>query len=142
MMKAFNLSKGKTENPDLFKAYEKAGFDRGMKFYSLQNKNETHGIIMADRSETGLNMSDLTNSLKVFITNPEGIRPEILKLFLKEASGGLEDQPRIPVLMYPDTAAEPLGFPPDKNYTLWVINMEASDTYFKYLKTLLKIIHH
>ena len=142
MLKAMNLSSATPGNNSLYGEYASSGFNRKITLFSMRKEGECRGIIMADQSETGLNMSDLTNSLKVFIMDADDITRDIVDFFLKQVSGLFEEGDQIPVLMYPEACADELSIQKEKSYTLWVINMEASDTYFRYLKTLLKIIHH
>ncbi|MBI9103891.1 MAG: hypothetical protein JEY99_15850 [Spirochaetales bacterium] len=142
LLKALNLSGGSHSNPDLLKEYSRSGFNRKIELFTMKKDGEPRGIIMADLSEAGLNMSDLTNSFKLFIMDPEEMTEVIINSFLNRVSEIFGEENRIPVLVYPEDTAMKLNMPVEKSYTLWVINMEASDTYFKYLKTLLKFIHH
>ena len=142
MLKAMNLTGGDPSNVSLMKEYSKSGFNRSIKLFSIKHYGICHGIIMADQSETGLNLSNLTNSIKLFIINPEGLSRDIIDNFILEVAELFEGETRIPVLMYPESSAEDLNIPKEKNYTLWILNTDAGDAYFKYLKTLLKKINH
>jgi hypothetical protein len=142
MLRAFNLEGEDTEGTSLFQEYEKSGFSREIELFSLKKEGRTSAVIMVDRSEAGLNMSDLTNSFKVFLTDPEELTRDVLESVLKDLSTFFPVENRIPVLLYPHQEGETLELPIEKKYTLWVINMEASDTYFHYLKMLLRIIRH
>ena len=142
MMHALNLRDGNTKNPDLMAEYEKSGFQRGIEYYSLKKKGVLCAVIMVDQSEAGLNMSDLTNSFKVFLIEPAELTREVIENALAELSSAYGDADRIPVLMYPHDQSADLGFPVEKIYTLWVLTMDASDKYFRYLKTLLRIVSH
>ena len=142
MLKAMNLSGGGGTNDKILGEYAKSGFNRSIQLFSINFDGECRGIIMADQSETGLNMSNLTNSIKVFIINSEGLTRDIIHSFIHEVSDLFKGENRIPVLMYPESSAEELDLPKEKSYTLWILNAEASDAYFKHLKTLLKKINH
>jgi hypothetical protein len=48
----------------------------------------------------------------------------------------------IPVLAYPAKRAESLNVPIEKHYNLWILSMNHTDDYFRYLKRLLKFIKH
>jgi len=142
MLRAFNLEGDDTEETSLFREYDASGFSREIDLFSLHKEGRTCGIIMVDRSEAGLNMSDLTNSFKVFLTEPAGLTRDILDSVLQSLSHRFPEDKKIPVLMYPHDQAAVMDIPPEKIYTLWVINMEASDRYFHYLKLMLRIIRH
>ena len=86
-------------------------------------------------------MSDLTNSIKVIFLKQEGltyriIRISLLALFQKHQVD------EMPVLAYPVTAAAALDIPCEKIYNLWILSMNHTDDYFRYLKRLLKFIKH
>ncbi|MDC7225691.1 MAG: PilZ domain-containing protein [Spirochaetales bacterium] len=142
MLKAMNLTNGGGSNNNLLKSYESAGFNRDIKLFSLNHNGECKSIIMADQSETGLNLSNLTNSIKVFIISLSDLTYDIIQSFIYEVSVLFKNDNRVPVLMYPEYSAEKLGIQKEKNYTLWILNTEAGDAYFKHLKTLLKTINH
>ena len=142
MLRAFNMEGEDTDGRSLFQDYEKSGFTRDIELYSLKKGGRSSAVIMVDRSEAGLNMSDLTNSFKVFVTDPEDLTRELLESVLRELSSFFPVANRIPVLLYPYQEGQKMDLPIEKMYTLWVINMEASDTYFHYLKMLLRIIRH
>ena len=94
---------------------------------------------MADLSDIGLNLSDLTNNVKVFVVDSEGLTKE---LFLDALSKFVDkfEQEELPVLVYPSLFAEEKRLPVEKQYNLWVINMQNTDDYFRYLKRLLRFI--
>jgi hypothetical protein len=80
-------------------------------------------------------MSDLTNCIKVFVLNSNGLSKNILYLALSFLSAKFE-QNEIPVMIYPVSYAEMQSVPYEKLYRLWVLNTQYGDQYFKCLKTL------
>ena len=142
MLEAFNIENGISNNQTLLKDYYDSGFTREIKLYSLKINDVSCAIIMIDQSEAGLNMSELTNSFKVFITNPVGLNTEIINYALGELSSHYEEEEKIPVLVYPVNQAEDLNLPIEKNYTLCILNMEATDSYFYHLKKLIRNIRY
>ena len=142
MLKAFNLEDGYCDNKILLEDYKVSGFTREILLYSVKRDYDTCAIVMIDHSEAGLNMSDLTNSFKIFIINPKVLNPKILNNVLQELSCHYPEAEKIPVLIYPNDQAKEMDLPIEKVYTMWVINMEATDSYFHYLKKLLRNIRH
>ncbi len=140
MLDALNLKSSKPPE-SLYQEYRKAGIFRDIQTASLRHEGELQAMIMMDRSEGSLNMSDLTNCFKVFVTAPEKLSPEILRTALQFLSGAFDGPGDPAVLLYPAGFGNTL-FQPEKSYTLWVINMESSDKYFRYLKTLLRFAKH
>ena len=86
-------------------------------------------------------MSDLMNSIKIFVTDPEGMTPELIETAVSKVSGAF-DEDMIPVLLYPFSIAETIELVYEKSYILWVLNMDASDHYFTHLRTMLKTTKH
>jgi len=134
-----NLSN--TDNSSLSAVYGKAKIYRDIQLVALRNNGIMNALIMVDRSETGINLSDLTNGLKVFVIEPN-LPLTILKDSLSHLSGAFQDSTEVPTLIYPSTYGIDQGLEPEKKYTLWVINMEASDKYFRYLKLMLRFASH
>jgi hypothetical protein len=48
----------------------------------------------------------------------------------------------LPVLLYPATHAMKCAITSEKLYSLWVLNMQYTDHYFRYLEKLIKHIKH
>lgn len=94
---------------------------------------------MASISDAGLNMSDLTNCIKVFVLDSNGLSKNILYLTLSIISTKF-DQAEIPVLIYPVSYTEIQSVPYEKLYQIWVLNTQYGDQYFRFLKTLFKEI--
>jgi len=140
MLEALNL-KSSQPPESLYREYRKAGLFRDIQTASLRHDGELQAVIMMDRSEGSLNMSDLTNCFKVFVTAPEKLSPEILRTALQFLSGAFEGPGDPAVLLYPAGFGNTF-FQSEKTYTLWIINMESSDKYFRYLKTLLRFAKH
>lgn len=142
MLQALNIEEGYFEENTIVDEYIDSGFSRDIRLYSLKRDQSTCAMIMIDQSEAGLNMSDLTNSFKIFITDPASLTKNILDSVLMKFSEVFSDENRIPVLIYPHSQALEINIPIEKIYTLWVLNMEATDSYFHYLKKLLRNIRH
>jgi hypothetical protein len=141
MTKAFGIKTGTLENTTLMEEYRKAELSRDIKFYSLKKEMKLKAVIMLDKSSVGLNMSDLMNCVKVFVTDPEEITSAIMETAVKKVYGIYDDE-EIPVLVFPFTFAESIELPYEKSYILWVLNMDESDKYFTNLRSMLKTTKH
>ena len=49
-------------------------------------------------------------------------------------------QDEIPVLLFPAAYADDQNIEYEKHYNLWVINLQHTDPYFKYLNRLLRFV--
>ena len=139
MIDALSLN-GKNENiGDFQREYEKLGFKRDRGIRSLKKNGLLKAIIMADLSDIGLNLSDLTNNIKIFVVDEEGLNKEVLFHALSNFMTEF-DQDVLPVLIYPSSFADAQQIPIEKHYHLWAINMQNTDDYFRYLNRLLRFV--
>ena len=94
-------------------------------------------VAMVDISDVGLNLSDLTNSIKVIVMDPNGLSSETLNRMLSLLCEKM-NQENTPILLFPAAYAKHMQIPYERIYNLWVLKMQASDYYFKYIDRLLK----
>ena len=139
MLDALDIKPDMFDCDDLSQEYATLGFKREKYFFSLKKDANLKAVLMVIISDVGLNMSDLTNCIKVFVLNPDGLSKDILYLTLSFLSEKFE-QNEIPVLIYPVSYAENQLIPYEKLYLMWVLNTQYSDHYFRCLKGLLKDI--
>ncbi len=96
---------------------------------------------MACISNLGLNLSDLTNCLKVFVMEPKDLSRDIFDQAVSDLSVYFE-RTEAPVMIYPVDYADRVSIPYEKVYTLWVLNTQFGDPYYKYLNRLLRSLHY
>lgn len=136
MINAFDLEPGLTENPDLKKEYGKMGFKRERHLFSLKKDGVLKAIFIVDEAEIGINLSDLTNSIKVIVVDPDDLPKSTLQLILSLLLVKFGAQ-ELPVLLYPLSYAQSQTIAYEKLYTLWILNLQFLDQYFKFCETLL-----
>lgn len=121
---------------ELATEYQRLGLTRERRLYSLKKDGRLAAIIMANFSDEALNLSDLTNSISVFVTDREQLGTDILYRALTNISGkyGLR---KFPVLIYPLEYAVETAVPHERVYHLWALNMQHSDDYFKHYDYLI-----
>jgi hypothetical protein len=126
---------------ELEKEFQQQGFHRKRRLYSLRRDNRLKAVIMVNISNIGLNLSDLTSCIKIFIIDPVDLSGSLLKSVLSNISEKT-GRSEMPALLYPATYAADNDIAYEKLYTLWVLNVQYGDKYFRYLKRLLKFIKH
>ena len=90
-------------------------------------------------ADLGLNLSDLTNCIKMFVVDGQNLPKEIFSAVIAAvADTFLQDE--IPVLLFPAAYADNQNIAYEKHYNLWVINLQYTDPYFKYLNRLLRFV--
>ncbi len=141
MIHALNLGDDCHDIDDIQKAFERIGLARDRHLYALKLAGVLKAVIVLNVTDIGLNMSDLTNSVKIIVLKQEDlnyriIRTALLALFQRHQID------EMPILAFPATVAAALDIPCEKVYNLWILNMNHTDDYFRYLKRLLKFIKH
>ncbi len=137
MIQALDLEPGISDYEELSKEYQRLGFKKERNLYALKKDGSLKAIIMVSVSDIGLNMSDLTNCIKVIVLDQDGFSCDIFYSMLSTFSAKYVQQ-RIPVLLYPVNCAENQSISYEKIYNMWILSMEHTDHYFRHLKRLLK----
>jgi hypothetical protein len=114
---------------------------RSRHLFAFKEAGELKAVFMINIADIGLNMSDLTNCVKVIILKSDGLSYPVVQAALS----ALFDKLRLdemPVLAYPAQSATALAIPTEKTYHLWIYDLNYTDDYFSYLKRLLKFVKH
>ena len=130
MIQAFGLHTATNVPDDLSQEYQRLGFKKEKCLYSLVEAGELKAIFIADMTDIGFNMANLTNCTTVIILDEMTPR-FFIETSLACLSEDYEHQ-QMPVLIYPAAYTEKNSLPVEKNYTLWVLNMQYTDHYFKF----------
>jgi hypothetical protein len=139
MLDAIDLTPEKLDCDALSKEYNKAGLIRQRQLYSLKKAGSLKAIFLANTSDVGLNLSDITNCIKVFITDSEQLDADILRTALS-AVADITGKDDFPALLYPAAFADEQEIDYEKIYNLWVCSLQYSDEYFRYLGRLLRFV--
>lgn len=135
MLHALNLEHGLIDSNELTKEYRRLGFKREKHLFSLRKDGDVKAVIMVVVSDLGLNLSDLTNCIQVFVLDPADLSADILYSNLSHLSHYFEKE-KISILLYPVHYADTQSIFYEKIYTLWVLNMQNTDDYFRYMTNL------
>ncbi len=137
-LKALDLEPSKIDcdkkiNAD-FQAY---GIKRKKILFALRHKANLAAVFSVCVTEMGLNLSDLTNCIHVFVLDPEELPSEILHSVFSRLSGYYE-QEAVSALILPKNYTEIQSVPTDKTYDFWVLDVEkSSDEYFTHVQRIL-----
>lgn len=140
MLRGMHLHPEQMDDAQLVADYGRIGLKRDRRILALRHRDSLCALVVVDAADLGLNMSDLTSSVKIIVTNGKLLTYEVMKAALDTVSQYLELQ-EIPVLVYPQKAAEQVGIDYEKTYCMWVYDLHRnSDHYYKFLKRLLKFV--
>jgi hypothetical protein len=136
MAPALNLEPGGGNDEELVNEYQAIGLNKERYLFSLKIKNSLKAIVIVNVSDLGLNLSDINNSIKIIVLEPEDLGRDIIYLMLSLlcAKFGMD---QIPVLIYPHEYAENRDIPFEKIYNLWILNMQNLDDYFDFCKDII-----
>lgn len=140
MLRGLHLHPDQVDCSQLNAAYQRIGLKRDRHILALRHRDRLCAMVVVDVADLGLNMSDLTSSIKVMVVNGKHLTHEVVKTAIASVSHHLELQ-EIPVLFYPQQAADQVGIDYEKTYCMWVYDTHRNiDHYYKFLKRLLKFI--
>jgi len=137
MLSALDLEPEMADLDELEKEYQKLGFKRQRLLFSLKKNNILKAVAMVDISDIGLNLSDFTSSIKIFVIDPDDLSSETLNRMLSLLSEKM-NQENTPILLFPAAYVKHKQISYEKIYNLWVLKTQASDHYFKYIDRLLR----
>ncbi len=139
LLDILDLGKEDRGEEPLERLYERLGFERGWGAYSLTSENELCAVLIADRSDLGFNLSELLNSIKVLVTNPEKLPWEVLSSAISQLTRAYK-MDRVPVMFYPYEYVTDHGVPHEKQYQLWILDVNHGDDYLEYMKKRFRVI--
>jgi hypothetical protein len=135
MLRAFDLLPDSVDDIELATAYQQANLKRERFLYTLRKAHTPMAIIMVQITDIGINLSDLTNCMHVFLLNPEGTHKALLESVLSHLARRY-DQAKTIVNLFPESFAADMALEYEKPYTLWTYEMQYSDYYYDHLKKL------
>lgn len=138
-MRALDLEAGTWNSKSLSNEYRSHGFTRDKHHFSLFHRGRLVAFFMVTVSDIGLNLSDLTNCIKVIVLDQKAASPERIHAALNILRTRF-NQLAMPVLMYPVSYVDTRSIPYSKQYVLWTLRTHGqSDKYFQYLSRLLRL---
>jgi hypothetical protein len=141
MIRAMGLDEEEATFADLADTYREIGLIRQRHLFTLERNCELKAVLMISLSDLGLNMSDLTNCITVFILNRSGLNADIIHCVCANLARQF-NQTYLPVLLHPAADAAALNITAEKEYIFWALNTNYGDDYFRYIKRLTKFIQH
>jgi len=116
--------------------YRNASLKRDRHMYTLRKDGTALALLVANISDCGLNLSNLTNSITAIVLEPSTLSADYLQRAL-ETVACLYEEEEVPVLVYPSQYAADNGLPVEKTYNLWIIAAQHADEFIEYMDNLL-----
>lgn len=121
---------------DIEQEYRRLGFKRERHLFSLKKNGHLKVVAMVTVSDVGLNMSEVTNAIHLFVVDDEGVSRAVINRMLWLLSAKYEREP-VPVLVFPQSFAVEHKLPVEKVYSVWVLNVQYTDDYMNYMEQVL-----
>lgn len=121
--------------------FQRHGFKRERIIYTLKENGLQRAIIIVNLADTGLNMSEITSAIQVFIFEPETLPRSVLDLILSLLCCKTKRK-KAPILLYPESYAEENDISIEKKYSLFIFDTKHLDHYFRHLQSLIRSINH
>ncbi len=139
LLYALDLAQDMMEGEELNREYQALGFKRERHLFSLKREGELKAAIMLTLSDIGLNLSNLTNCMHVFVLDQDNLPFSVLSSFLSLIIKRLKinDLEGFPILLHPVGYVQSQSLEYEKMYDLWAFNTQYSDQYFEYMENLL-----
>ena len=141
MLQGMDLTPQQNDDNSLQECYEKAGFNRQQSLFALKKVNRTIAIFMLLRTEVGLNLSNLTNSITVIILDNKELPREAFFAAVSMLAAQYQHD-EIPILTYPSDYAAHHSIEVEKQYNLWVLDCQHLDPYFDFCSNYFKRMNH
>jgi len=142
MLDCLDLDPQSFDSQDLIGEYQRHGFEKERVVLALRHNNRLCACLVIHRSNIGLNLSDLTNCVKVLIVDNREIDGAIIQNALRRVFRDYQLSIDMPLLLYPVEAVEKLRIPFEKHYCLWILNTRYSDKYFKFIDRMFRLAQH
>lgn len=129
-----------TEDDDepLESVYRRHGFIRQCHTHALTQGDALIAVLIDNRSDLGLNLSELLNCVKVIAIAREALPWEVLTAALSQLTC---DYPAktVPLMIYPDGYPAERNQKVDKKYLLWIMSSEQGKVYREYMERKIRM---
>jgi hypothetical protein len=137
MLDALDFNQKSMDNSILSNEYLKSGLKKERHIFALKQGNDLKAAIIINISDVGINMSGLTNCIKLIVVDDNDLTEDIVFASIKQISNKFTLD-EIPVLLYPTNYAEKHPFAYEKIYNMWILDPNFLDSYFNYVNRLLR----
>jgi hypothetical protein len=142
MLDCLDLDPQSFDSRDLIDEYRQHGFEKERIVLALRHGGQLCACLVVHRSNIGLNLSDLTNCVKVLLVDSRNIDRSIIENALRRIFRDYQLGSDMPVLLYPIETVEKLKIRVEKKYCLWILNTRYSDKYFKFIDRMFRLANH
>jgi hypothetical protein len=137
MVDAFDMTRHPDRTEALCGEYQSMGFKRKRLLFVLKNNGRAKVFFEVNISDIGLNMSDLTNGIKLFLIDTAGLGADTVSAALCRLAASYQGED-VPVLIHPPEAAHLVPVSVERHYMLWIWSLQRTDRYFEFANRILR----
>jgi hypothetical protein len=104
---------------------------------SIKKNGELKAVLAINRTDVGLNFSDLTNALQMYVVDGSGFKPQDFKFMLSLVAVKFSMK-KFPVMVHPVGFMTDNNIQYEKTYRCNVISSQFWDDYMRYLRKFMK----
>jgi hypothetical protein len=138
LLDALGLDQEYSDYQSLEETYARYGYLRRLKAYSLVNRSTLNAVLISEKSDMGLNLSELLNGIKVLVTEPDKMPWNVLSIAISQLAAAYP-MDRVPILFYPLEYVKIKNIPYEKQYQLWIMNVRYMNDYREYMQRKFRI---
>jgi hypothetical protein len=131
MTEAFDLVCEDDRFDRLAEEYHAIGFQRERRLVALKQDGRLKVFFEINLSDIGLNLSGLTNCIRLFVIDRQNLEREILIAALNHLTKAFNVD-EVPVLVFPADATEISPVSIERHYLLWIYDLRHTDRYFAF----------
>ncbi|MDX2494329.1 MAG: hypothetical protein QNK27_05160 [Desulfuromusa sp.] len=124
---------GQFDDQTLTETYKSNGLIRKREIHVLRYQNTPKALIDVQSSDFGLNLSEITNAITVYLIDPSPDYFDMLRFAIHKFAlqhNKMSD----PVMFFPNSYLNLCGFHVDKEYTLWSLDISSgSESYMVWM---------
>jgi hypothetical protein len=132
LLDILHLNQAKDDEEPLSAIYERQGFVRSWRTFALSRQNSLKAVLIVNHSDIALNLSELLNGIKIIVTDPAGLTWTVLTTALNRLTPTYRLE-KIPLLLYPASFPIEQGIKVDKQYLLWILDVQHGKQYLEYM---------
>jgi hypothetical protein len=132
LLEVLRLDKKQEDTESLSQLYARHGFKRSYQIFSLKEKEILKAVLIVNKSDPGLSLSDFLNGIKILVNDADGLPWEALSSAISQLAGSFTID-KIPILVYPSSYLEAKRVPFEKQYNLWILDAYYGREYGEYM---------
>lgn len=139
LLDAFGLDKLHINSESIEKEYFKYGLERKYNAFSLKKSDSLYAVFIVDKSDIGINLSELLNSIKILITTNESFEWYIISIALNMLGKICYSSKHLTVLVHPSNHPCMNNVPVEKKYRLFIVSKKYGISFLENVKELGKM---